>query len=250
MSDPDIAALERHALGAWPATIARAAPGGWWLRATPGLDRARSNNALTPCRTLATEEIAPAIAQVEAFAAANGIRAGVQVSPLEWHAALDAELAARGYAGRWSVDVLVAEAHDLAAASGDAAPATAALTGEDRASDAWLDAWARAEGRDDAAAHAATVFARLAGRACFARLDGDAVGLAVPGEGLAGVFCVAVDQHARRRGLATALMRGLADAAGEPRLYLQVEGSNTAALALYAHLGFRRAYGYKHRVQS
>jgi ribosomal protein S18 acetylase RimI-like enzyme len=232
--------IERHAVDAWPAAVTRAAPGGWLLRATPGLDRARSNNALTPCRTLDAAEIAPALDAVEAFAAEHAIRPGVQVSPAHLHEALDAELVRRGYAAGWPTDVLVADTAGLAA--------PAPLIVEDHASDAWLDAWGRAEGRDAAsvAAHAATVFALLAGRAQFARLE-DAVAIAVAADGLCGIFCLAVPPHARRSGLAQRLMRGLAC---ERHVYVQVESSNAAAQALYARLGFTRAYGYRHRVQS
>lgn len=53
-------ALEAAAALAWPATIERSAGGGWLLRATPGLDRGRSNNALTPSRELLRQAAADA----------------------------------------------------------------------------------------------------------------------------------------------------------------------------------------------
>jgi len=241
-ADAFIARLEAHALRAWPASIVREAPGGWLLRATPGLDRARSNNALPPCRQLAGAEIGPAVDAVEAFAAEQGIRPGVQVSPGHLHDALDAELERRGYEPGWPTDVLVG----AAPAAVDSSP----LIVDDHASAQWLDTWARAEGRDDAAAHAATVFALLAGGAHFARFGDHAAGIAVPGDGLCGLFCLAVAPDQRRRGIGERLVRALAAHAGEPQVYLQVEASNIAAHALYARLGFERAYGYRHRAQS
>jgi ribosomal protein S18 acetylase RimI-like enzyme len=245
MSNPDalICALEAHAAGAWPATVARATADGWLLRATPGLDRGRSNNALTPCRELAAAEIAAGVDAIEAFAVEHGIRAGVQVSPLDLHGGLDAELDTRGYDVQWPTAVLLADAAGVAVGA-------AGLIVEDHASDAWLAAWARAEGREDAAAHAATVFARLAGRGLFARLGCDAAGLAVPGDGFAGLFSLAVAPAARRRGLGARLVRALAAAAGEPRVYLQVEETNDPALGLYEALGFTRLYRYRHRVRT
>jgi ribosomal protein S18 acetylase RimI-like enzyme len=237
---PSAADIERHAASAWPAAITREAAGGWLLRATPGLDRARSNNALTPCRVLAASEIDPAIAIVEAFAAEHGIRAGVQVSPESLHRELDAELAFRGYEPQWPVSVLVADTPSIAA--------TEPLAVDDYASAAWLAAWSRAEGRDQAsvAAHEQTVFALLGGRARFAQLEG-AVALAVHGDGLCAIFCLAVPSTERRRGLAQRLIRGLAC---ERHVYVQVDRSNLAAATLYARLGFGRAYDYRHRVQS
>lgn len=76
-----MSALEAAAALAWPATTERSAGGGWLLRATPGLDRGRSNNALTPSRELLRGELDPAIEAVEAFAAEHSIRPGIQISP-------------------------------------------------------------------------------------------------------------------------------------------------------------------------
>ncbi|MGH2881677.1 MAG: hypothetical protein ACRDPA_03070, partial [Solirubrobacteraceae bacterium] len=68
-----ICRLEAHAVEAWPATVTERIDGGWVLRATPGLDRGRSNNALTPCRPVSAGGIPGALARVEAFARAHGI---------------------------------------------------------------------------------------------------------------------------------------------------------------------------------
>ncbi len=54
--------MEAHAIEAWPAGITERLDSGWVLRATPGLDRGRSNHALTPCRSVTTSEIPGAIA--------------------------------------------------------------------------------------------------------------------------------------------------------------------------------------------
>jgi ribosomal protein S18 acetylase RimI-like enzyme len=238
-----ICRLEAHAVQAWPATVTERAGDGWLLRATPELDRGRSNHALTPCRSLEDAEIPGAIALVEAFARRHGIAAGIQVSPLSLHGALMAELDRRGWGTRWPVLVLVAAREERVWSGGPQ------LEVSDRATGEWLAAWARCEPGRDVEAHARTVLRLLAGRARFARLDDLAVGIAVEGDGLVGLFCVAVDPSHRRAGLGTAIVRGLL--AGSPARagYLQVEESNAPAVGLYARLGFVEAYRYCHRIQ-
>jgi ribosomal protein S18 acetylase RimI-like enzyme len=113
----------------------------------------------------------------------------------------------------------------------------------------WLAAWARCEPDRDVDAHAGTVFPRLAGRATFARLEDDsAVGIGVEGDGLVGLFCLAVDPVRRRSGLGTALVRALLAGSEANVAYLQVEERNAPAVALYRRLGFAEAYRYCHRV--
>lgn len=210
------------------------------LRATPGLDRGRSNNALTPLRALARGEIAPALRRVEAFAARHGIAPGIQVSPEHVHGDLLEELDARGWSERWPALVMVAA---------PGAPACAdELIVEEHASAGWLGAWAACEGRSDIAAHAETVFALLRGRAWFARLGDEAVAIGVPGSGLLGLFCIAVHPQRRRQGLGAAVVGALRARVEGATPYLQVEAANAPAIALYRKLGFREVYRYRHRV--
>lgn len=72
----------------------------------PGLDRGRSNHALTPCRPLAAGELAGAMVSVGSFAQSRGLRPGIQVSPVALHDALEAELDARGWEGQAPTRVL------------------------------------------------------------------------------------------------------------------------------------------------
>ena len=211
------------------------------LRATPGLARGRSNNALTPCRALTAREIAPAIARVCAFASAHGVRPGIQVTPLGVHDDLDRVLDAHAWTHQPPTVV-------LAGAAGRRAATPAGLVVDDHAGAAWREAWARCEPGRDVEAHAATVLAQLRGRALFARIDYHAVGIAVPDGDLVGVFCVAVDPSRRRSGVATALVRALGHRSGARRAYLQVEEDNSAARGLYARLGFAVSHRYEHRV--
>lgn len=225
---------------AWPATVTERMDGGWVLRATPGLDRGRSNHALTPCRSLSTSEISDAISRIEAFASQHGIPAGIQVSPLSLHGELQAELDRRGWAKRWPVLVLAAP---IAGVEDERTHAVV-----DRATPDWLATWARCEPGRDVEAHARTVFTRLEGRATFACHDDVAVGIAVEGDGIVGLFCLAVDPLRRREGLGTALVRALLARSSASIAYLQVESSNAPAIGLYERLGFSEAYRYCHRV--
>lgn len=231
-------------MSAWPATITRPAAGGWLLRATPGLDRGRSNTALTPCRELGPEELGGAIERVEAFAREHGIRPGIQVSPLGLHDGLQRELDARGWGTRWPTLVMTGPLTGPA----ESPVRLATLTVDDHASADWLRAWARCEPGRDTAAHAATVFALLRGRAAFVRIDRRAVAIAVSTDGLLGMFCLAVEPASRRAGLGTALVRRLLSGTDAGLAYLQVEERNLPARAMYERLGFSSGYRYCHRI--
>jgi GNAT superfamily N-acetyltransferase len=239
-----VARLEAHSVLAWPPTVCERQQSGWLLRATPGLDRGRSNNALTPCRQLSARELCEAVERVEAFASRHGIRPGIQVSPLELHDHVVGTLAELGWRTEMSVRVLSAPVPEVARGG-----AALELIVSDFASDEWLAAWALCESRQDLEAHASTVFARLRGRARFVRdREQRAVGISVESGGLVGLFCLAVAPSARRGGLGTALVRGILARCTAPSVYLQVEAANAAALALYERLGFTLAYTYCHCV--
>lgn len=237
--------LEEHAVQAWPATITERVDGGWVLRATPGLDRGRSNHALTPCRPLSAEEIPAGIESVEAFAGRHGIRVGIQVSPVSLHGQLMGELDRREWASQWPVLVLAASRDE--ALWSEREP-TSTLERADHATPEWLATWARCEPGRDVESHARTVFRELAGRAMFARLGEAAVGIAVDHDDLVGLFCLAVDPARRRSGLGTAMVRALLAGAQAGTAYLQVEEDNRPAVGLYERLGFVEAYRYCHRV--
>ena len=231
-------------MSAWPATVSTRTPEGWVLRATPGLDRGRSNHALTPCRELSMSELPAAIAAVEAFARRHGIATGIQASPLAMHGGLMRELDTRGWGTRWPVLVMTARRDDRVWSE------TVPVEAADQATPQWLDAWQRCEERprDDVDAHATTVLRLLAGRATFARVEERAVGIAVEGAGLVGLFCLAVAAESRRTGLGTALVRTLLAGSSAAVAYLQVEEVNAPGIGLYSRLGFTEAYRYCHRV--
>ncbi|MGH2842200.1 MAG: GNAT family N-acetyltransferase [Solirubrobacteraceae bacterium] len=236
--------IEAHCVRSWPPSAVEYADDGWVLRATPGLPgRGRSNHALAPVRSLSPEEIEGALERAMTFAGAHGIECGLQVGPLELHIPLLDTVAARGWEIQQSVLVMTAEPAAIAA---DADPAFELLF-VDHVTSEWLATWQCCEPeRANAAAHVDTVFGRMAGGALFARLDQRAVGIVVERDGIAGLYCLAVNPAHRRQGLGSKLVRGLLASVSAPAVYLQVFSGNPAGLALYDSLGFTEAYRYCH----
>lgn len=238
--------IEDHAVSAWPAAVCERAQDGWVFRATPGLDRGRSNNALAPVRELSPDERLDGVRRVREFAARHGIRPGIQLSPRDLHEPLLSELLADGWRLEWPVSVQAGGR--LALAGGPAGGRELELTVSETADPDWLEAWTACEGRADVEAHAETVFRFLGGRARFARSGRRAVGITVESDGLVGLFCLAVAPSLRRQGLGGALVRALLRLASADLAYLQVHQHNEPGLALYARLGFEPAYSYCHCV--
>jgi N-acetylglutamate synthase len=239
-----IARIEAHNVLAWPAETVQHTEDGWVLRATPALPtRGRSNNALTPARALGRDEFDPAIARVAAFAAANDIACGVQVSPLELHVPLLEDIAARGWDIQKAVLVMTV---DTAAVATDADPLALEISRE--ATPEWVAAWTHCDHRDDVEEHVQSVFPKMAGTAHFARNGNRAVGISVELDGIVGLFCLAVAPEARRQGLGKALVRAMLRQHEAPLTYLQVFSENAAGRGLYRSLGFQEEYRYCHCV--
>ena len=84
--------------------------------------------------------------------------------------------------------------------------------------------------------------------------DGEpiAIGRAVADDGWTGVFGMATTLRARRRGAGRSVLSAIARWAcrrDAPRLYLQVERSNTTARRVYAAAGFTEIATYHYRVK-
>ncbi len=236
--------IESHCVRAWPAEVVQREPDGWIFRATPGLPgRGRSNHALTPVRPLHPSEIDPAIQRVTDFAAQHGVECGIQVGPIDFHIPLLNELDARGWEVQQAVLVMTAQSAALAAG----ADPTFGLEITDHATPEWVAAWQLCEpGRSGVQAHVETVFKLMAGNARFARLGQLAVGIIVELDGLAGLYCLAVNPAHRRQGLGVKLVRGLLRDSASELTYLQVFSANEAGVGLYNSLGFTEAYRYCH----
>lgn len=248
---PDhIAGLEERALNAWPALSTLLADG-WALRFAAGFTkRANSVNVIAPGREDGAEALEARIAWAEAIYAAQGLPAIFRLSPLA-PAALDAALAARGYA-RFDESLVQVATLDAAAAP-DAEVAIAPRADAGWCADAArLGALAPAE-----EATLARMLARIVPQAAFATLRAEegravALGLAIAERGMAGLFEIMVDPARQGRGLGgrvcRALMAWARDGAGASAAYLQVTAGNAPALGLYRRLGFTTAYRYHYRV--
>lgn len=221
---------------------------GWRLRFNDGVTR-RANSVL-PERA-GDDALDAKLARAEAFYLRRGLDPRFQTSDASQPSALEGVLARRGYAGE--VGALVQTAELTAVAPGDG-------TGEIRLrwhrapTDAWLETLARGSGSDAAAMALRTAgFRAMASSTVFvsAELDGlpVSVGLGVAAGTWLGVFNMATDPGARRRGAARAVLAGIArwgKAEGVAAAYLQVHPGNAAALALYAAAGFVTHHAYRY----
>ncbi|SCL41481.1 GNAT family N-acetyltransferase [Micromonospora aurantiaca (nom. illeg.)] len=259
-----VVALELAADEAWPAPV-RGRLGDWRLRWADGWT-GRANSALPvgdPDRPLPA-----ALDAVQRWYAERGGSALVN-TPLPLAAPVGAELDARGWTSRPPVLVQTVPLRTLTVppavplptstplptdAPADAPADMPPVTLTDAPADDWLAiAAGRKGGLPDAARQVLTGTPRVR----FAELREDGRLLAV-GRGTVtgagrwlGVSLLETVPEARRRGLAATVVRALAGwgaAEGATHAFLQVEQSNSGAVALYRGLGFTTHHTYLTRV--
>lgn len=222
---------------------------GWLLFLLPGkAKRARSVNP----HFGSTLPLDDKIAHCERVYAQHGLPALFRITPFAQPAAIDRELAARGYV---TFDRTLVQTAAL-----DAPPAAIVddqLVLEHPLLDAFVDAIGELRGSPlgQRAAH----LERLAQspldlRAVIARIDGAVVGaglVSVEGS-LAGVFDVGTAPASRGKGIGTAVVAALLARAwerGARHAFLQVTADNAPALAIYRRFGFTTAYTYHYRAK-
>jgi ribosomal protein S18 acetylase RimI-like enzyme len=258
--EPGIAEFERMAARHWQGTEQERL-GGWLLRAAGGFT-GRANSALpTGDPGMPAER---AVDQVEAWYDRRGLKPTVVIAtslagdsparngaPADSDAdgALDGLLAARGWPLRNAGATMVMTARSETVAG---YRSEAGIRLDDEPGPEWLAAWRFRDGppprqvRPVLLSAPAQVFASV-------HRDGRVVGtgrLSVTG-GWAGITAVAVDPAWRRGGLGLAVAAELAAQAvarDAGRIFLQVEGANAAARALYRKCGFTDRHRYHYRV--
>jgi ribosomal protein S18 acetylase RimI-like enzyme len=246
----ELAAIEDAGLNA-SATARQRWLDGWLLRFSPGkAKRARCINALAPGRGRLTDRLTLA----EQVYAEAGLPMIVRVTPFSAPDVLDDALAAAGL--RRFDDTRVMALPDLDPPAAPAWPPGLSL--RPLAADAFAHAVGvlRGSAPVQCAAHAERLGQGSVSWLGLALQGADGLTLAcgqVALEGaLAGLYDVFTAPKARGRGLARTLcteLLGRARHAGARRAYLQVEGDNHAARAIYHRLGFTDAYAYHYRTR-
>lgn len=232
----EIFALEEAAALGWPAPET-ARLGRWLLRAGEGWTR-RANSAL-----LIGDPGLPlpdALDRVRDWYAERGLPARLCI-PLPPMAPVDHLAAGSGWTIDVDTEVLTAPVHP--------APPDPAVHLADTPSPAWTAAY-QAKTLPPVGFRILTTPETRA----FGSLVEDgttvAIGHGVVVNGWLGIAAMEVHPDHRRRGLATRMLRALlAWGAGNAatRCYLQVESTNTGAIALYTNLGFTPHHRYRRR---
>ncbi len=223
---------------------------GWLVRFSPGkAKRARCINAVATGRT----PVAQKLAQCEAVYAQAGLPLIVRLTPFSEPAGLDATLEALGLQRFDDTRVMVLE--DLKPFVAPELPAGMAIHS------IGLEPFAQRVG----ALRGSPLLQRLAHgqrlvrspvpfQAYEMKLDGEVVAcgqFALEGD-LVGLYDVFTAESARGRGHARRLCTHLLTEAhrqGAKHAYLQVDGDNAPARAVYDRLGFADAYGYHYRAR-
>lgn len=242
--------LEGVAADGW-LPLEAAGLGGWRLRASEGWT-GRANSVLPlgePDRPFP-----PALEAVQAWYAERGLPAQFQL-PLRARAALDGELADRGWVAGGGAQVQTARIATVLAALPDRVVGPAALPPVELAVDLdedFLSLYRQREGQLPPAARRVLT----GGKPIFAAVRDAgavlAVGRAVTERGWVGLSAVEVAPEARRRGLAGHVTRALLTCGAERggrSAYLQVAAGNEAAFALYARCGFAGHHVYHYRTE-
>jgi GNAT superfamily N-acetyltransferase len=240
LADPGL--LEPIAARAWPAAEVRCV-GGWRLHASAGYSgRINACWPITPPGMPLDE----AIGAVQAWYATRRLPSLFKIVDGATHSqGLTERLATLGYRPRTTTVMMIARAQG-------GADLDVSLSAE---LDSGFEAVFAAAGADDPSdsRERLEALSRMGRPRAFARLEAGgapaAIGAcAVEGE-WAGIFAMRTVERCRRLGFATRILGALTDWArisGAPRVYLQVEADNPAAVALYRNAGFEAAYQYRY----
>lgn len=218
---------------------------GWLLRMSPGkAKRARSVNA----HFGSTLPLEGKIVHCERVYGERELPTLFRMTPFVRPAELEQALTRRGYR---PFDTTLVQAVELVGAALPAHdPADAVLV--EPSIDAFVDAVGKLRGSppQQREAHRERLgHSPLDGRHVVALVDGEpvAAGKTARDGDVVGVFDLVTAEHARGRGIATALVARLLARAwdrGARMAYLQVDAGNAPALAVYRRFGFETIYTY------
>lgn len=244
--------IEAASLRAWPA-LEEIDLDGWTLRHSLGFSgRANSVQSLEGVGRGIDDGLSldERVAECERWYGERGRPSLFRMTPFS-RPGLDEYLAGRGYERFNPTHVLTRDVPGLAAA-------TAAVELREAALHEWLGRYATFTGIPATPAPMRRIIEKSTGRPMPGLVWAGpprrvvACGLAVLEGELLGLFDLVVDPPERRKGYGEGLVRRLAEwgsGEGARRVYLQVTADNTPALALYAKLGFERAYDYWYRIR-
>jgi GNAT superfamily N-acetyltransferase len=240
--------LERAAR-ATPAAVEERGSG-WWIRHTDG--NAWWSGAVLAHDASDDGRLAERIEIAEHFYAERDAAARFQVCP-GCPPGLDRVLADRGY--RWDAPISLQTMDVAEPVEARSAPGLDVRVGSGP-DPGWLAVLATTGGPRTLVENETRLLNCVGLRSAYVTVLADdepvAIGRGVADDGWTGVFGMASAPTARRRGAARLVLSAIARWAREqdaPRLYLQVERSNTAACRLYAAAGFTEVATYHYRVR-
>lgn len=252
MTQPDdsLLNLSQAARDAWPAAEI-ATVDGWLVRLTEGVTSRA--NSVWPNQTNGRLSLAQKLATVEQIYATHQQPAIYQISPLNQPPTLDEILAQRGYTAHSPTLVQTAV---LPPTTSRPAPHLT-LTLASTLTDEWLAAHILlGQYSPQIAAVRAAIMRRIQSPAAYVLAEQNGrllgVGMGVCQNGWLGIFNMHTAAHARRQGVASAILDQLVHFGQKQhvrRAYLQVVASNQPARLLYQTFQFTTAYQYHYRQQ-
>ena len=249
--------LEELAANAWPAEVVQPLDG-WRLRFTQGVSRRA--NSVWPHRNDNHYPLPEKVALVEEFYGRYNLPSRYQICPAAQPVELDAVLAERGYTVDAPTQVQTAEVAIVLRHVRSNRSTAVRLSGAP--TPAWLDAQRQIGQLQEGTANVRQGILQRIGRGSravpvfvLAEVGGEVagIGLGVYEGGWLGIFNMMTDPRYRRQGVATAIVRRLAEwgqEQGAGQVYLQVMDNNTPAKGLYQGLGFATLYRYYYRESS
>lgn len=244
---PGVPLLDELMANAWRPVVAEV-HNGWRYRWANGVTR-RANSALALRTNARVEDL---VARAEAFYGERGAPTFIQVTTASAPQSLGAYLQERGYRSTARTLVQDAATRDVLDRT---RPRAFEIEMTEAPTDAWFDTYWSVEvtrGRtdaDEAVCRGVLLAPDLPAAFASAREGSDVIGVGqiVFERGWGGVQCMATNPTHRGRGVAKAILNGLAQEAlrrDVGQMHLAVMADNAAAISLYESAGFSVVHEY------